>query len=123
VSWDDAVTFCAWDGKKRLLAEAQWECACLGAAVEKKYPWGDREPTAKDAYFGAQNPDTVRGERNRNFFGLCDMIGNSATGPPTRMLRNTVKSLRIAIRTGLRKGCTVWCAAGRGSITPVPSCF
>ena len=76
VSWDDAVAFCAWDGKKRLPTEAEWERACRGIAEGKKYSWGDREPTAKDAHFGAQNPDAVCGERNRNYFGLCDMIGN-----------------------------------------------
>ena len=76
VSWDDAVAFCAWDGKKRLPTEAEWERACRGIAEGKKYPWGDREPTPKDAHFGAQNPDAVCGDRNRNYFGLCDMIGN-----------------------------------------------
>jgi formylglycine-generating enzyme required for sulfatase activity len=76
VSWDDAAAFCAWDGGKRLPTEAEWERACRGVAEKKKYPWGDREPTAKDAVFGVQNPDAVCGERNRNYFGLCDMIGN-----------------------------------------------
>jgi formylglycine-generating enzyme required for sulfatase activity len=76
VSWDDAVAYCAWDGKKRLPTEAEWERACRGLAEGKKYSWGDREPTASDAVFGAQNPAVVCGNRVRSYFGLCDMIGN-----------------------------------------------
>jgi formylglycine-generating enzyme required for sulfatase activity len=61
---------------KRLPSEAEWERACHGVAEGSKYPWDDREPTTKDAQFGAQNPDAVCGEKNRNYFGLCGMIGN-----------------------------------------------
>jgi formylglycine-generating enzyme required for sulfatase activity len=75
VSWDDAAAFCAADGK-RLPTEAEWERACRGGAERHMYSWGDREPTPKDAHFNAQNPDNVCGDRTRNYFGLCDMIGN-----------------------------------------------
>jgi formylglycine-generating enzyme required for sulfatase activity len=75
VSWDDASSFCAWENK-RLPTESEWERACRGVAEGKMYPWGDTSPTLKDAQFGAQNPDRVCGDRIRNYFGLCDMIGN-----------------------------------------------
>ena len=47
-----------------------------GYVESTQYSWDDREPTAKDARFGSQNPDIVSGNRNRHDFGLCGMIEN-----------------------------------------------
>jgi formylglycine-generating enzyme required for sulfatase activity len=84
VDYDDATTFCNWDGGRRLPTEAEWERAARGASSQL-YPWGNEFACVKSVLGGAGAcpeyssafPKVVASVGDESLEGAHDLAGNA----------------------------------------------
>jgi formylglycine-generating enzyme len=106
VSWDDAIVYANWIGK-RLPTEAEWEYAAKAAAEGGPFPWGRNEPSQDNCGAGRtwQNgPGTSPVGLFPDQCGVFDLVGNvwqwCSDQIDQEVLQRRLENTAIPIREG-----------------------
>jgi formylglycine-generating enzyme len=80
VSWNDALAYCDWCGK-RLPSEAEWEYAARGGLEGKLFPWGDElEPGGEHRMNVWQGSFPSENTLADGFYGTCPVAAFAPNG-------------------------------------------
>jgi len=90
VTWENAQSFCEWNGSRRLPTEAEWEYAARAGQIGAVYPWrGFRTTDGRGRYLANFSPEgnpaatgysrtAPVGSFPPNRWGIHDVAGNAA---------------------------------------------
>ena len=127
VTWEQALAFCAWTGK-RLPTEAEWERAARGTDGAL-FPWGNAPPDCETTVFAG--PGCIASQampvgarpRDSSSSGTHDMAGNVAEWTADSFYEDASEPAHVVRGGSWRDGPAADAGMPRSSILPLRASF